>query len=78
MAQQKRIIILTAFSILLTLISFGILTIAIYPYYKSGTNESNPNYIVEVKTDNYRLNQSNEYPIGALSKGFNTFFVEYF
>ena len=49
--------------------------IVIIPYAIQNSNESDGNYSIEVKTDNYKLNQSESYPIGAFKNGLNTFLL---
>lgn len=63
------------FALILFLVSLCILVIAVLPYYKQGKHESNLNYSVRVSTDNYRLNQSSTYLIGALKSGENKFYL---
>ena len=69
---SKRFV-LTSAGIILLVGSTGLLIFVVIPYANHNSNESDGNYAIEVKTENYKLNQSEKFPIGALRNGINTF-----
>jgi hypothetical protein len=71
---SKRFV-LTSAGIILLVGSTGLLIFVVIPYANHNSNESDGNYAIEVKTENYKLNQSEKFPIGALRNGINTFLL---
>ena len=63
------------FAVVLLVTALIILINIIIPYGTRDGHESDLNYVVSVKTDNYKLNQSPDYPIGALKTGKNLFYL---
>jgi hypothetical protein len=72
---SKRFVLISAGAILLVG-SMGLLILVVIPYSNQNSNESDGNYAIEIKTENYKLNQSEKYPIGALRNGKNKFLLE--
>ena len=71
---SKRLVLISA-GVILLVGSMGLLIFVVFPYANNNSNESDGNYAIEVKTENYRLNQSEKYPIGALRNGINKFLL---
>jgi hypothetical protein len=63
------------FAVILLVTALSILINIVIPYGTRDGHESDLNYVVSVKTDNYKLNQSPDYPIGALKTGKNLFYL---
>jgi hypothetical protein len=63
------------FAVIVLITALSILMNVIIPYVVKNRHESDLNYVVSVKTNNYKLNQSPEYPIGALKSGKNVFYL---
>ena len=57
----------------LAILSIGLISL---PLLITQTNESNPNQVLIVHTNNYRLGESELYPIGALDWNRNNFRIE--
>lgn len=66
----------TVTGLTLILLAFFILILAVLPYSHLGHNESDANLTVEIKSDNYKLNQSSSFPIGAFKSGNNIFLLD--
>lgn len=71
---SKRFVLISA-GIILLVGSMSLLIFVVIPYANHNSNESDGNYTIEVKTENYKLNQSEKYPIGALKNGINKFLL---
>ena len=71
---SKRFVLISA-GIILLVGSMSLLIFVVIPYANHNSNESDGNYAIEVKTENYKLNQSEKYPIGALRNGVNEFLL---